>query len=864
MENSGSLSFVVLFMSMSCLLMHQSVLAEPVTDIGNVEYESEPHLLSAKTIEYPAILLKKRIRGTITIEVEISEKGIVEKCTIKDHLHPMLDSIVQAIIKNSPFSPAYDRGTPVPSTIQLQIPFDPDSMLTQSEYTMSELSGIVYDQDSKRPLIGAIVNLQFTDTVSDTALMGHFNEYLGMIGEVPGQQLKSGIMSIKTDSLGYFAFRLLPNGIVDIAILAKGFSIKHFTEKIQTSTSKVVHYYIDPYSEEIDSVYEITVYGKDTLGREEINIEKQQYASGLTHYLNRIILTKAMIHQVPEAGSALLVRSGSPYDNCYLVAGVPLPSPFHFGGYPYADIDGIMLSAIDNVNVIVDRIAGVFPNVSGALIQADPGIYRPAPKKLKRRTEVSVDFSTLSQDFLISFPLRKQDYLQLGVTRSEDFSLKWLKKSYDIHPDAGIGIAAPVTFGNTTLTGKMLLGKIQTEYFSWFAFDIYEPSSELESSLYPWGMASVKLYPVNHKNFTITTGGGHQYFADGMRVGINSFLKTSELTNSIITVNYDSIKNNIVTINLSGAVQYQQWKGEVKQRDHSGYDTSVSEEGKEGSFSCKSTVSKRLGQFELGSNVLLTGVSDGNKPELLLDVGLSLLRESELFDIEFNIGKITSRPDIRGLPDSVFRKKRLDTYISSLLLKVKCNKIAKVGVQPYLRYQENAPQLDPLLKTWNPSRSTPLKAAGIDCDMEFKPLNCLELSGAINVSNAYRDKESKSTYEWNIPFSTRGRANFIFFHKLCYFYLEGWSSKGLPYYDFETNRYRRLPDYKRVDFSLQYRSPILKNRYFSRYDVYFHVRNILSKYNVRTYYWDRTMTKNPIQLSGPIYTEIGARLALRL
>jgi hypothetical protein len=42
------------------------------------------------------------------------------------------------------------------------------------------------------------------------------------------------------------------------------------------------------------------------------------------------------------------------------------------------------------------------------------------------------------------------------------------------------------------------------------------------------------------------------------------------------------------------------------------------------------------------------------------------------------------------------------------------------------------------------------------------------------------------------------------------------------------------------------------------------VRNILSKYNVRTYYWDRTMTKNPIQLSGPIYTEIGARLALRL
>lgn len=377
-----------------------------------IDHENaEPYLIAGDKIEYPPSLLKKSIQGIITIEADISAQGTVEKCSLKRSLHPLLDSIVQTAIFRSRFSPAFDQGTPVPSTLIFQIPINPDSMVSTSSYRNAELEGMVIDKDSRNPVQGAVVNLQYNDTISDTLLSDHFSDYMGMIGRIPGQTFNQGILSVTTDSSGRFAFRLLPDGDVNVAILAKSFSIKRFAESIVTGKNKNVHYFIDPFAEEIDSGYQINVYGKDTSGREEVHLEKQQYSSGLTHYLSRILLTKATIQQVSASGSALLVRSGSPFDNCYLVAGVPMLAPFHFGGYPYADIDGIMLSALSNVNVTVNHIAGAFPNVSGALIEADPGIYRPAPSKLKRRPELSVDFSTISQDFLLSFPLRKQDFI---------------------------------------------------------------------------------------------------------------------------------------------------------------------------------------------------------------------------------------------------------------------------------------------------------------------------------------------------------------------------------------------------------------------------------------------------------------------
>lgn len=860
-DNMWYVLFFLLILSVS--INHTA--AQTVADLQNNNYNADPFLLTGERIEYPPQIFKKKIKGVITVEVDVSDSGLVEKCTVKQPLFALLDSIVYNAVMRSRFSPAYDRGIPVPSTILFQLPFDSDSVISSGTYGVKELEGVVVDKDSRRPLPGVVVNLQYKDTISDILLVGNFNSYMETIGKIPGQRFSDGIMSTTTDSSGRFSLRLLPDGVTTVAVLAKGYSIMHFTETIRTGENKQIRYLINPYTEDVDSVYQINVYGRDSPGRETVNVEEQQLSSGLTHYLSKIILTKATILQVPEAGSALLVRSGSPYDNRYLVAGVPMLAPFHFGGYPYADIDGVMLSTVENIDVTVNRIGGTFPEVSGVFIKIEPGIYRPAPKKLKKRTELSLDFSTISQDFLLSFPLTKQDFIQIGITRSEDYSLRYLKSSYSISPDAEVGIAPPESFGNVTLTGRKLFGKMQTECFSWFAFDVYESYTGITSAVYPWGMASVKVYPVSRKNVSLTAGGAHQYFAEGIRVGSNSFLKTVQQSNAIFTFAYDSIKTDIVDVNILTSINYLQWRGAVKQRDERGLDTAVIGSGDEVLFDCKTTMMKNVGPLEVSSNLLFTGISFGDKPQGTIDVGLSMLWKSTIMDLEFNVGKITSHPDIRGVPDSVFRKKQLTTYIVSAPLKLKYNNKASLGIQPYARYRKNAPQLDPLLKAWDPVCSTPLKAAGVDCDLEVKPCRWLELNGAVNISRAYRDNDGDSTYEWGIPFTFRGRATFRMFHDLLYFYLEGKFNDGLPYFDFVQKRYERLPHYQRVDISFQYRSPIIKHRFLTRYDVYFRTSNLVGKYyNVRTYYWDYGMRMHPIDLSGPVYTEVGARLAFRL
>ena len=719
---------------------------------------------------------------------------------------------------------------------------------------------MVFDRDSKMPLGGVVINLQYEDSTSDSELSTGFNRYIELIGHLPGQKYNKGILSTKTDSKGHFSFRLLPSGIAGISVLAQHYAIAQFRDQTHTGFRKVVRYFLDPLREYSDTSYNITVYGKSSSQSEVVDIEKQQQASGLTHYLSKIILTKATIRQVPEAASAMLVRSGSPYDNRYLIAGVPFLSPYHFGGYPYADIDGMMLSTLNKVDVTIDRIAGRYPDASGALIEAVPGIYRPADTKLKKRPEFAIDFSTISQDFLLSVPIRSEDYLQIGYTRADQYSLKWLKSFNAVPMDASIGAGSPLTFGNITATGKLTAKNLQSDFFSWFAYDSYDNG---ENPI-PWGMASVSIHPPHKDDFSIVTGGSHQYFVDAKRVGNNSFIKKTYLTNGVLSLKIDSLKNEYFRIAIDNNLSYLEWNGSIEQRDSLGIDTSISASGKELSCNLQSTLSKQFGSFELSTNILLSGVLYKNDPDVFADGGISLQWQNDNFQTELNIGRINTRPDIRGLPDSLYRKDKYHTYLLSLPVSFRNSDIIKIGIQPYLRYQDQAPQMDPLYETWKKSRLSTVTSKGVDCDLNVQPFKWLEMNGVVNITQAHRGEEIDSIYEWNIPLTLRGKIHLIFCNTMLHLYINGIKSEGLPYYDFKEKKYLSLPDYKRLDFTLQYRSKKLEHRYLTRYDAYFIVTNILDNRNVRTYYWDSLMNKYPVYLNGPMYVEIGVRLGFRL
>jgi hypothetical protein len=97
-------------------------------------------------------------------------------------------------------------------------------------------------------------------------------------------------------------------------------------------------------------------------------------------------------------------------------------------------------------------------------------------------------------------------------------------------------------------------------------------------------------------------------------------------------------------------------------------------------------------------------------------------------------------------------------------------------------------------------------------------------------------------------------------------YLKCTASHLAPYYDFSAARYAELPLYMRWDIDLQYRTERPKHRFLTRYDGYFNIKNITENSlfrNVRDYYWDAGMYRQPIYFSTWIM-ELGLRAGFRL
>jgi hypothetical protein len=805
------------------------------------------------------------LEGSVTLSVDIDQNGKVERSALKIGCGSVLDSIAIASIKSLCFAPAFEQGKAAPSTVSLQMVFILDSMVAASRAALPDIEGVVADQKSKLPIANTIVNLEFTDTISDPSLSIGFHRYLSMIGKLPGQTLSRGMLSTVTDNAGRFAFRLLPFCPAKIAVLADGYEIADFYEHPKPEIKLVVRYFLETIVKDtarFDSSNSITVYGRAPASHETINVERTELARGLTHSASKLLLSQSTIRQMPEGPSALLVRSGSPFDNRYLIAGVPFLAPFHFGGYPYGDIDGMMVSALSDIKVGVDDIAGRYAGVSGALIEANPGIYRPAIPNLVPRPELAIDYGWLGCDLLFSVPTDKsgKDVLQIGYTSSDSYFLKWLYGYYGMNEMAALDLGQPQSFYNVTVNDSKRIGQLQFNSFGWLAGDSYIGREKN----YPWGMGSVTVHPVDRNNLTLSCGGSHQYFAKGKLIGNTIFLTKSYLSNGTLDFNNDSIPIESAIAGFGCRLDYQTWDGSVERNDSLILPVDA-RKGKESNIQAHGSIEQALGNLRIRARILGDGIIDNNKtPDLSVDGGISLCLDRGDLQTELNLGRVTTRPDIRGLPDSSFRLQRFHSYLVSIPIHYRNSYGIEIGMQPYLRYQDKCPQLNPLDNIWDSSSTSPLFARGIDINGEAPVLENLSFNGVINLEDAKRVGAAEgSIYEWNVPWSVRGGAHYSLFHKSLHLYLDYVLTNGLPYFNFNTNAYLYLPAYRCMDFSIQYRTIAVKHRYLTRYDGYFGVRNLFDRVNVREYYWNYLMQKRPIYLC-PFCIDAGVRIGLRL
>lgn len=882
------LAFSLIPLCMSTVFIKPEVSAETLDSIQN----EPPALVTDPLIRATPELLKRGLWGSISVEVTIDSTGLVDSCIVEKSQNPSFDSLVKCRVDSAVFTPAKENGRAISSVVRFEVNVPQDSLLEKCIRLPPNFTGTVVDTALKITLPKTSILMYYTDTTEDRDINIGFSRYLSLIGNKAGWKYDGKLISGSTDSLGRFSFRLSPVGHFTVSVQSSGYEIGKFRGYISKDEQLQCSYVLKQSSQEPprDSTYEITVYGKQQFAEKKINIAEEEKHVGFSPFLSNIVQAKAEIRRVPEGPSMMLVRSGCPFDNVYMIAGVPMPAPFHFGGNPYADIDGVMISALPDVKVTINDIAAKRLDASGCIVEANPGKIK-YDDGVEKGIYLKGDFSTIGVDLLAAYTAKRDsgDFVQIGYSACNSYMLKYDYFSYRSAVKAKDGIGVPQSYGNATLTGSKSIGAFRCNAFGWFAWDSYnvnksrideeklfpdndkpENLSDKGKTFLPWGMGSVKLSK-DSSNRSIMIGGAHQFFGTGKQFHSLMTTTRSYLNNGELKVDLDTIVRNPFKLKLSCGVNHDEWNGFLSHQFENSIDTLYSSRGTETGVDLKPSFIKQTGRVTTELDLLASAVKYTKDCQFIGDAGVSSIYAGGNYSTGIYLGRVTSRPDIRGLPDSRFRKKLDHAYIASLPFFFRFKMITKVGIEPYVRYCTNMPRLDPVKQIWDPSGSTPVLAEGADFDFRISPASWAEFSTALNLADTRRlssKSDSLLSYEWNLPWTIRAGLHLHSRSDRYHLYLDYIRTKGLPYYDLDNKEYEALPDYQSLDMNFQLRTFSSPQRFINKLDFYVTLKNLFSllgkmNTNARDYYWDENGLRQPIFLGGG-RMDIGARFGIKM
>jgi hypothetical protein len=825
--------------------------------------DQPPSLVTNPYQFVPADAIRKGLEGLIRAEVFINESGIVERCSVLTSGSSFTDSITACVLQKCNFTPAISNNQTVSSSIDIELLYSPDSLIPLFSTVVPVVSGRVITKKNDKPLKNVVVTIQYSDTTEDHSLEIPFTKFCTTIGKIPGQHFENSLFSTKTDSIGRFCFRLLPQGHFTL----RAYNQKN--EQLQIDTSFIGNqelkllFFSEDFGES-DNEYEIEIVGKNA-GKKVIDISEIEISRGMTHSIIEILKDQPSIRTSSQSKAKMIVRSASPYDNLYYIAGVPFYSPYHFGGYSYGEIDGIMINTLNKISVETDELAGRYPSVSGVLVKADPGINR-AHGKRKSRPELNIELGSSGIDFIGSIKPKTRAY-QIGISAPNSYSLEAFKYKNILSNDALLGIGFPATFSNLTFTAQSSGKSVNESFFSWLSFDAFFTYGEefsFKEHLRPWGMASYSLSSTGKLNWDFSLGGSHQYFSDGKRVGRNAYLTVATISNGALTFNVDEIHFGDITLDMEIRGEGRRWRGDVKQRDIQGDPDSFTDISEEGLVSFHGGLTKNFGDLLLKANLLVSSTIFESEPVFAADPGIFLTYQPENWDVGFNIGKVTSYPDFRGIPDKSFRKKMISSVVSSMPFHF--NKLSKIiiGFQPFARWQDLCPQMDPEKFIWDTAATTKLLAKGVEASCEVQLAPWISLNTNVNITDAQRKKHGNNyIYEWESPYAVTCGSHLTFLKERLHTYLSWQKRSGTFYYDFSTSQYKRLMPFDDYSISFQLRNKVTKERFFTRFDGYVTVENFLDFPSIRNYYWDKENNKIPI-ISDRLFFHFGLKAAFRL
>ncbi len=639
----------------------------------------------------------------------------------------------------------------------------------------------------------------------------------------------------------------------------------------------------------------ITIRGRRIQTDRAISVTEKEQIRGLQEDVNAILADEPGVQKVHEAGSSLLIRGEGRYDYEYRIWNIPVLTASHFTNHAFADRSALMIASVDDLSLTGGALAGRYADVSAGVVSVNPGFARLSNPRWKKRPELVINVGSLGMDFSLSTPLRdNKDMYQLSWRFVDESFIKWLNfQAYESSRHAS-ATAPPGSYQDLIVTGQTRLGRARAHEYAWIAYDQYGSDTEGRHRE-PWGFGAV-TFTDSGRPYTrsITAGGSHQYISESKRYGIVIPYKKVYQTNAVLDASLDDISFMRWRLDCGAFCEYRNWRGAVTSvwdSDSlalSDAPSRYAQSGEDMSLYGRAGLKGAGGRFDYGVNALAgmylpalkTYVNPGLWTQLSLPNGW----------VGLSAGVHTSRPDIRGLPDSAYRERLLTTAQLSLRAGTGWRMVgplaAVLEAEGYVKYRNRSPAFadNPALPIWDREKETSLGIGGLSG--AFK-LEIAEIIAGSFVANFVRSRRihdtTTSAYEWEIPWSTTGTLRFLFFDKTLNLYLSGSVAPGLPYRDLVcvgqtpwfSGTMSRAPLYKRIDCKLQLNQPIEKHRYLTRFSLCAEMTNVInflqyhfSDYrgewaNVREYYWDAYYNRRPVDLD-PCRLTFTVRMGFRL
>ena len=595
-----------------------------------------------------------------------------------------------------------------------------------------------------------------------------------------------------------------------------------------------------------------------------INQKIIEQTIGIADDFSTILLQKPGVSSVPEAGSLLLVNGEGPFDNQFMIRGIPIFAPSAFAGSVFADRSAVSLALPNDIRVYSSSMSGSFSGASGAIVSIDPKILI-TPNKFPR-AEAALSFNTLTDDFSVNFPVRRyKDRYQLSYTIPNAFPL--MEDYMGAFPVSDLGYGVPASSWNFRTLGEQRFGSIKLEELGWIGNDTYG-EDVLNAQLIqqgfaiakqkndPWGIFALTAHDTAAGiPWNISFGGAQQIYREAKI--IETYVPQKKVQRSALALNSNFIIANDATslFNIGLLMEYVYVNGSVSIKDSLAENVVYQRTGGNSNAQVHAGYKKQLQGLllEVNSNIGCYG----SLSSLFWDPGVNLCFSALGGSMVFSNELISAPPDVRGLPGPNFEKKLSHSFRSHMDMHWDILSALKIDAEPFFKWKYRVPleHWSAFEPYWDETRMASLRVIGgnIKGDLEF--LKRIGLTTKVSVSRStVFEGENRYTYDWDEPWSTSTSLALTLVRDRVKVFAIGNYSAGLPYRELISGNdfyswspmLSRVPNYRSIDVKGEWLQPT-DGSFVTEFDTYIFLQNICDFKNIREYQWN-TFGKTPVYL----------------